>query len=112
MFKRVFLALIKDRLALIGVVIVLGFVGTAAFAPYIAPFDPNAVNRVDGKVARLVPPNGTFWFGTTDMGRDVFSQVVMGLRVGLEDRNTGRPAGDLCRHQCRFDLGLLRWLGR
>src|ERR687897_1504843 len=51
----------------------------AVFAPAIAPFDPNFVNPAD----RLDPPSGKYWFGTDDLGRDVFSRVVYGARVSL-----------------------------
>jgi len=74
----------KDKLAVIGVLIVLFFVIIGIFAPWIAPYDEFAMNRLDnGKPARLQPPSSQFFFGTTDMGRDIFSQVVMGTRVAL-----------------------------
>lgn len=77
-------ALVKDRMALTGMIIVAAFVLIAVFAPYIAPYDPNAILRVDGKVARLQPPSKTFLLGTTNLGRDVFSQVVIGSRIALQ----------------------------
>ena len=51
----------------------------AVFAPAIAPFDPNFVNPAD----RLDPPSSKYWFGTDDLGRDVFSRVIYGARVSL-----------------------------
>ena len=51
----------------------------AIFAPAVAPFDPNFVNPVD----RLEPPSSTYWFGTDDLGRDVFSRVIYGARISL-----------------------------
>jgi peptide/nickel transport system permease protein len=51
----------------------------AVFAPAIAPVDPNFVNPAD----RLDPPSGKAWFGTDDLGRDVFSRVVYGARISL-----------------------------
>jgi len=75
---------LKDRLAVIGVIIVIFFLLIGIFAPWIAPYDEFAMNRLDnGKAARLQPPSSQFLFGTTDMGRDIFSQVVMGTRVAL-----------------------------
>jgi peptide/nickel transport system permease protein len=42
------------------------------------------MNRLEsGRPARLQPPSANFLFGTTDLGRDVFSQIVMGTRVAL-----------------------------
>src|SRR5688572_2602515 len=51
----------------------------AVLAPVITPFDPNFVNPAD----RLEPPSSTYWFGTDDLGRDVFSRVIYGARVSL-----------------------------
>jgi peptide/nickel transport system permease protein len=61
--------------AMVLLVIVLG----AIFAPLIAPFDPNFVNPAD----RLSEPSGQYWFGTDDLGRDIYSRVVFGARVSL-----------------------------
>ena len=51
----------------------------ALLAPTIAPFDPNFVNPAD----RLDPPSSKYWFGTDDLGRDVFSRVIYGARISL-----------------------------
>jgi peptide/nickel transport system permease protein len=57
------------------VLLVLG----AAFAPWLAPFDPLAQNldRV------LEAPTLTHWFGTDELGRDVFSRTLFAARVSL-----------------------------
>ena len=46
----------------------------AIFAPWIAPFDPNAQDFT----AILMPPNRTHLFGTDNLGRDIFSRVIYG----------------------------------
>ncbi|BDQ33528.1 ABC transporter permease [Pseudodesulfovibrio portus] len=51
----------------------------AVLAPFIAPFDPNAIN-VD---ALLLPPGATHLMGTDALGRDVFSRILYGGRVSL-----------------------------
>ena len=51
----------------------------AVFAPAIAPTDPNFVNPAD----RLEFPSSTYWFGSDDLGRDVFSRVIYGARISL-----------------------------
>ena len=51
----------------------------ALLAPMIAPYDPNFVNPAD----RLDPPSAKYWFGTDDLGRDVFSRVIYGARISL-----------------------------
>lgn len=76
--------LVKDRLALTGLIILGLFVLVALLAPWIAPFKPDSILRIGGQIARLQAPSATFWLGTTDMGRDVFSQVVVGSRIALE----------------------------
>jgi peptide/nickel transport system permease protein len=74
----------KNKMALTGLLILLLFFVIAIFAPLIATHDAAAMNRLEsGRPARLQPPSANFLFGTTDLGRDVFSQIVMGTRVAL-----------------------------
>ncbi|MEK7879431.1 MAG: ABC transporter permease, partial [candidate division NC10 bacterium] len=73
-----------DPLALVGFIILACFVIVGIFAPHLTPFDPTEMlNRPDGSLAFLDPPSSRHWFGTTDLGRDVLSQVIMGTRVAL-----------------------------
>lgn len=51
----------------------------AVFAPVVAPYDPLDVNLR----AVLQPPSAQHWFGTDDLGRDIFSRVVWGGRISL-----------------------------
>jgi peptide/nickel transport system permease protein len=53
---------------------------TAVLAPLVAPYDPLMPIPLD----RLQAPSAVHWFGTDDIGRDVFSRVVYGGRVSLE----------------------------
>jgi peptide/nickel transport system permease protein len=64
---------------IIGGAIVLAWLFIAAFAPFIAPYDPIKVNVSDS----LIPPSAAHWLGTDDLGRDVFSRVLWGSRVSL-----------------------------
>lgn len=82
---RLFLENIRrDKLALIGLIILIIFFLVAIFAEQIAPYDINEHHRDEnGKLKRLQPPSSEHWFGTTDVARDVFSQVVMGTRTAL-----------------------------
>jgi peptide/nickel transport system permease protein len=57
----------------------LMFVLMALFGPMLVPFDPLASNAT----AALQPPNGTHWFGTDSLGRDIFSRVVVATRLDL-----------------------------
>lgn len=80
---QIFKRLLKDPLALTGLILFACFVLVAIFAPYIAPYNPESILRVDGEIARLQKPSLTFYFGTTNMGRDIFSTVVYGSRMAL-----------------------------
>src|SRR6056297_3091588 len=83
-FEKVHAAGAKRRsvwmqpLGLIGAVLLLAFVLMAFFAPWIAPYDPNAQD-----FARLRPPSPENWFGTDQLGRDVLSRVIYGARISL-----------------------------
>ncbi len=74
-----FLDFIKNRLAVLGLLIITGLVLMAAFAPQIAPFDPIATNLTN----RLQPLSAEHFFGTDEVGRDIFSRVVWGSRLTL-----------------------------
>src|SRR5690606_8936328 len=52
----------------------------AVFGPALAPYGVNAVEVAD----RLQPPSADHWFGTDELGRDVFSRVVVAARVSLQ----------------------------
>ncbi len=69
-----------SRLALVGLAIVFLLIATAIFAGLIAPYSPIAG---DLKTARLLPPSAAHWFGTDDLGRDIFSRIVYGARLTL-----------------------------
>ncbi|SQK77219.1 Probable D,D-dipeptide transport system permease protein ddpC [Tatumella ptyseos] len=51
----------------------------AIFAPWLAPFDPNAQNMA----GRLLPPSELHWLGTDSFGRDLLSRVIYGTRPTL-----------------------------
>lgn len=69
----------RNRLALLGLVIVLGLVVVAALAPLLAPDSPVVPNLQN----RLQPPSAGHWFGTDELGRDIYSRVVYGARLTL-----------------------------
>ncbi|OAG28302.1 ABC transporter permease [Thermodesulfatator autotrophicus] len=72
--------LLRHPLGLAGGAIVLLLVVVAVFAPYIAPYDPLAVNVE----AVLSPPSFAHPCGTDLLGRDVLSRLIYGARVSLE----------------------------
>ena len=70
----------RNKLAVLGLVIVLVMVFTAIFAPLIAPSDPKAQDYA----MTLRPPGEGGLMGTDSLGSDVFSRVVYGARISLE----------------------------
>ncbi len=68
-----------DPLGLLGLILVLIVVICGLFAPWVAPFDPFKISVPD----RLQPPTLLHWFGTDNLGRDIFSRVIMGSRIAL-----------------------------
>ena len=77
--RALFAKLFRRRLVLAGALILAGVALLALFAPWITPYDPMALKILD----RLQSPRATHWFGTDELGRDVFSRVVFGARYSL-----------------------------
>jgi peptide/nickel transport system permease protein len=69
----------RNKLAGAGMVLVALFVVLAIFGPWIAPQDPSNINLP----ARLQPPNAAHWFGTDELGRDIFSRIIYGARISM-----------------------------
>jgi peptide/nickel transport system permease protein len=72
-------ALFHSADGLIGTVIVGTVVFMAVAAPLIAPYRPEAIDNVN----RLKGPSAEHWFGTDEMGRDLFSRVIHGTRPSI-----------------------------
>ncbi len=72
--------LVRDPLGLTGLIIVMLILASAFFAPWIAPYDPIALNVPD----RLQGPGAAHLMGTDQLGRDTFSRVIWGGRVALQ----------------------------
>jgi peptide/nickel transport system permease protein len=70
----------RETLGVVGAVLVILVVGAAILAPWIVPYDPNAI----GIGPRLGPPSMDHWLGTDQLGRDLFSRVIAGSRVALQ----------------------------
>ncbi|MCT4564466.1 MAG: ABC transporter permease [Maledivibacter sp.] len=82
--KKALKLLSKNKVGALGFIIFLFFVLIAIFAEQIAPYDPMEILfHPDGGVKRLLPPSAEHLLGTTYMGRDVFSQMVIGSRVAV-----------------------------
>ena len=73
-------ALVANRLALFGLGVLGLLLLAALFGRQLAPYGPNQVIVTD----RLLPPSGEHLFGTDELGRDVFSRVLVAARVSLQ----------------------------
>lgn len=72
--------LLRDPLAMIGLILVVIIVGSAILAPVLVPHDPNKINVR----YRLKGPSAEHWIGTDQIGRDVLSRIIMGSRIALQ----------------------------
>ncbi|MDZ7759671.1 MAG: ABC transporter permease [Desulfovermiculus sp.] len=77
--RRMWLAFVRNRTALIGAIIALLIVLVAICAPILAPFEPLEQEPLN----RLEPSSAQHWLGTDDFGRDVLSRIIYGSRVSL-----------------------------
>ena len=69
----------RHRLAVLGALVIIALVLIAAFAPWLAPRDPNYVDLPQ----RVQPPNASYILGTDRAGRDVLSRTMYGGRISL-----------------------------
>jgi len=68
-----------NKLATAGAVMVVLFVACAVFAPWIAPQDPARIELP----SRLMGPSAAHWLGTDELGRDILSRVIYGVRISM-----------------------------
>ncbi len=73
-------AILKNKLAMTGTIILLFFFLVAVFGPILMPFSTMDFGEVEDM---LLPPSSTFLFGTDDMGRDVLANLISGARISL-----------------------------
>ena len=69
----------RNRMAMSGLGLVLGLFALALLAPWLAPYDPNAIDLKQV----LMPPSPAHLLGTDTLGRDVLSRIIFGSRVSL-----------------------------
>lgn len=72
----------RNPAALIGATIVISVTMLAIFAPILSPSPQSAGSFVDF-AHRHHPPSAEFWFGTDNVGRDIFTRVIFGYRISL-----------------------------
>lgn len=72
----------RNKMALLGLVIIMIIVVLAIFADQIANYDQVVIKQ--NLRMRLKPPSAQHWLGTDEFGRDIFARLVHGARVSLK----------------------------
>ena len=72
-------AIRQQPLAALGVALLIVFLLCALFAPWLARQDPAQLDLT----GRLMSPSPAHWFGTDELGRDIFSRILFGARISL-----------------------------
>jgi len=76
---RLWLQFRRNPLAMAGLIVALSLIALSLAAPLLATHDPGAQDLGN----RLARPSATHWFGTDELGRDVYSRVLFGGRITL-----------------------------
>ena len=71
--------LLADPFTCMALILVTGFLVTAIFAPFLAPYSPVKIDVLH----KLQSPSLAHWFGTDHLGRDLLSRVIYGARTAL-----------------------------
>ncbi len=77
--SRFWIAFRRNRVAVLGLILVVILGVLALFAPIIAPYNPIEQHIID----RLKPPSVQYLLGTDELGRDLFSRLLYGARISL-----------------------------
>lgn len=81
-------AILRNPVGALSLGFILMLVAAALFAPWIAPYDPNAI----APRLRMKAPDMAHWLGTDQLGRDVLSRLIFGTRTALQVAVTGTAA--------------------
>jgi peptide/nickel transport system permease protein len=77
--RRAIRAFLRNRGAVVSLVVLVVLMGTAFVAPWLSPHDPEKINIM----RRLQDPSPNHWLGTDEVGRDVLSRLLYGGRISL-----------------------------
>ncbi|HLS35004.1 MAG TPA: ABC transporter permease [Bacillota bacterium] len=78
-WQDTFRRLLKNRFALFGFIIICFFIIFGLLAPFITSYSYDEQIIVD----RLHKPSSNYWFGTDDVGRDIFTRIAYGARISI-----------------------------
>lgn len=106
--RNVKMFVINQPLGTCGLLVLIFLILVAVFAPVIATHDPIANNVRN----RFIAPNSTYYFGTDNLGRDLFSRIVYGARTSLYvaiftvaiGTTTGAVIGIISAYYARLDI--------
>ena len=87
-FYKVWRKLIRRRVAAAGLIVCAVILILVVFGDLISPYDPQQINTIEA----LQPPSAAHWFGTDEMGRDLFSRVIYGARLTMAVSVVGWPS--------------------
>ncbi len=80
--ERSLYAVFRNPLSVVGLGIVALFLLVSLMGPWIAPYPEDAAGATH-LASKLLPPGGGHWFGTDEVGRDIYSLVILGTRLSL-----------------------------
>lgn len=109
----------RNKLAMIGLVMVATVILAAVFAHVIAPYDPIKFNLWSTREAvRLSPPSAAYALGSDLQGRDILSRVLFGARISLQigifatlvTLAIGVPLGAIAGYKGGWVDDLISWL--
>ena len=69
----------QNKMTLVGMAILLLIVLLSILVPFLSPYDPNKVELVN----KFQPPSASHWFGTDEVGRDIFTRIFYGAILSL-----------------------------
>jgi peptide/nickel transport system permease protein len=78
-WRRITRIFFRRKISVIGLVIIVGLIITAIFAPLLAPYDPYHTDVAN----KLQQPSSAHWLGTDSVGRDTLSRVIYAARTSL-----------------------------
>jgi ABC-type dipeptide/oligopeptide/nickel transport system permease subunit len=70
---------LRNRLAVVGLALIVVLAVSAALAPWLAPYDPTRQSLIE----KRAKPGAKYWLGADEFGRDILSRVIYGSRVAL-----------------------------
>jgi len=69
----------RNRLAVVGLALIVVLAVSALLAPWLAPYDPARQSLIE----KRAKPGAKYWLGADEFGRDILSRVIYGSRVAL-----------------------------